>query len=91
MRVLQFAKRSVVTVALVSVALTGCTGDPTSDTRSYKTVDDHKLELVLKKGGKVTTSGTVVVSADGKSRTVSTSGTDSTGKKFSNTSVYDKQ
>jgi hypothetical protein len=31
MRVLQFAKRSVVTVALVSVALTGCTGDPTSD------------------------------------------------------------
>ena len=31
MRVLQFAKRSVVTVALVSAALTGCTGDPTSD------------------------------------------------------------
>lgn len=31
MRVLQFAKRSVVTVALVSVALTGCTGDPVSD------------------------------------------------------------
>ena len=31
MRVLQFAKRSVVTVALVSVALTACGGDPTSD------------------------------------------------------------
>jgi hypothetical protein len=31
MRVLQFAKRSVMTVALVSVALTGCSGDPVSD------------------------------------------------------------
>ena len=31
MRVLQFAKRSVVTVALVSVALTGCGEDPLSD------------------------------------------------------------
>jgi hypothetical protein len=31
MRVLQFAKRSVVTVALVSVALVGCGGDPVSD------------------------------------------------------------
>jgi len=31
MRVLQFAKRSVVTVALVSVALTGCGGDSSPD------------------------------------------------------------
>jgi hypothetical protein len=31
MRVLQIAKRSVVTVALVSLTLTGCSGDPVSD------------------------------------------------------------
>ncbi len=31
MRVLQIAKRSVVTVALVSVVLSGCSGDPVSD------------------------------------------------------------
>jgi hypothetical protein len=36
-------------------------------------------------------AGRGVVSADGKSRTVTISGTDSMGKKFSSTSVYDKQ
>jgi hypothetical protein len=65
-------------------------GDPNEDTRSYKKIDDHTLELTLKKGGKVTTTGRIVVSADGKSRTVTTSGTDSKGKKFQNTAVYDK-
>ena len=67
------------------------TGDPTSDTRAYKKVDDHTLELTGKKDGKATVTGKIVVSADGKSRTVSTSGTDSTGKKMKNTAVYDKQ
>ena len=67
------------------------TGDPTSDARAYKKVDDHKMELTVKKDGKVTASGPIIVAADGKSRTVSTSGTDPKGKKFSNTSVYDKQ
>ncbi len=67
------------------------TGDPNSDMRSYKKVDDHTLELTVKKGGKVTTSGRIVVSADGKSRTVTVSGTDPQGKKFKSTAVYDKQ
>jgi hypothetical protein len=67
------------------------TGDPTSDTRAYKKVNDRTLELTVKKDGKVTASGKITVSADGKSRTVSTSGTDSKGKKVKNTSVYDKQ
>ncbi len=67
------------------------TGDPTSDTRSYKQIDDHTLELTVKKDGKATVTGKVVVSADGKSRTVSTSGTDAKGGKVKNTSVYDKQ
>ena len=67
------------------------TGDPNSDTRSLKKVDDHTLHLTAKKGGKVTLSGQIVVSADGKTRTVTTKGTDSEGKKFTNISVYDRQ
>lgn len=67
------------------------TGDPNTDMRSYKKVDDHTLELTAKKAGKVTTTGRIVVSADGKTRTVNTKGTDSTGKSFQNTAVFDKQ
>jgi hypothetical protein len=67
------------------------TGDPNSDERSYKQIDDHTLGLTIKKGGKVTITGRIVVSADGKTRTVTTNGTDPQGKKFKNTAVYDKQ
>ena len=67
------------------------TGDPVSDMRAYKPVDDHTLALTEKKGGKVTNSGKVVISADGKTRTVTVSGSDPTGKKVSITFVYDKQ
>ena len=67
------------------------TGDPNTDARSYKRTNDRTLELTGKKDGKVVTTGTIVVSADGKSRTVHTTGTDSTGKKQKNTAVYDKQ
>lgn len=67
------------------------TGDPNSDARAYERVDDHTLEMTVKKGGKVTVTGRIAVSADGKSRTVTTSGTDSNGTKFSSTAVYDKQ
>ena len=67
------------------------TGDPTEDTRSYKQVNDHTLALTNKKGGKVVLTARIVVSADGKSRTVTGSGTNAEGKKVSSTSVYDKQ
>jgi len=67
------------------------TGDPTADTRSYKMVNDRTLTLTDKKNGKTTITGRVVVSADGKSRTVTVSGTDATGKKFHRTAVSDKQ
>jgi hypothetical protein len=67
------------------------TGDPTSETRSYRKVDDRTLEFDAKKGGKTVTIGRVVVAADGKSRTVTGTVTDASGKKISSTSVYDKQ
>src|ERR1700690_1903757 len=67
------------------------TGDPVSDTRSYKKIDDRTTELTNKKGGKVTATGRIVISADGKSRTVTVSGTDAKGNKVKSTAVYDKQ
>ncbi|HTO76396.1 MAG TPA: hypothetical protein VMQ61_10000 [Thermoanaerobaculia bacterium] len=67
------------------------TGDPSSDTRAYTKVDANTLTFNVKKGGKVTVNGKVAISADGKSRTVTTSGTDSMGMKMENTAVYDKQ
>jgi hypothetical protein len=67
------------------------TGDPQSDVRSYKVVNDHTMELTNKKDGKVTLTGRIEVSADGKSRTVTVSGTDSKGKKVKYSAVYDKQ
>ena len=66
------------------------TGDPTSDTRAYKEAGANTLEMTIKKDGKVTMTGTIVVSADGKSRTVTTSGTDAKGAKFESIGVYDK-
>jgi hypothetical protein len=66
------------------------TGDPNSDARSYRKVDDRTLDFAVKKGGKIGVTGRVIVAADGKSRTVHTSGTVK-GKKFNNTAVFDKQ
>ncbi len=67
------------------------TGDPNTDARAYKKVNDHTLSMTVKKAGKVTVTGRIEVSADGKTRTVSTKGTDAKGAKVSTTAVYDKQ
>ena len=67
------------------------TGDPSSDTRSYKKVDERTLAMTVKQDGKVTASGHIVVSADGKSRTVTIHGTNPKGEKFKSKAAYDKQ
>ena len=67
------------------------TGDPISDARSYTKVDDRTLDLTVKKGGKVIDTVRMALSADGKSRTVTITGTTPKGKKFKNVAVYDKQ
>lgn len=67
------------------------TGQPESDTRSYTKVNDRTLAITAKKNGKVTVTGRIEVSEDGKSRTVTVSGTTPKGKKFKNVAVYDKQ
>jgi hypothetical protein len=67
------------------------TGDPNSDARSYKKIDDRTLGMTIWNHGRVTGTGRIVVSADGKSRTVTSSGTTAKGKDFKNTAVFDKQ
>ena len=66
-------------------------GDPTADTRSYRRQGARTLLMTGKQAGKVTVSGRIVVTANGKSRTVTTTGTDAKGKRFSNIAVYDKE
>jgi len=67
------------------------TGDPTSEARSYKKIDDRTLQLTLWYHGRVMATGRIMVSADGKSRTVHINGRDAKGKTFKTTAVYDKQ
>ena len=66
------------------------TGDPTSDTRSFKMAGDKTLEMVSKKDGKEIGDGKVVVAADGKTRTVTTRTMNAKGEKVTSTQFYDK-
>ena len=67
------------------------TGDPNNDERSYKPLNGHTLEGVSRKGGKVTSNTRIVVSADDKSRTVTSTGVNSKGVKVNTVAVYDKE
>ena len=61
------------------------------DSRAVTKVNDRTLDLNIKKDGKVIATGRVVVSPDGKTRTVTLTSTDAQGKKVKSTLVYDKQ
>jgi hypothetical protein len=67
------------------------TGDPDTDTRAYKPVNDRTLALTAKKGGKIVEAGRVVYSADGKTRTVTETVANATGVKTRVTELFDKQ
>jgi hypothetical protein len=66
-------------------------GNPLADTMAYKKIDDHTLHITGKKDGKVSLVAHVVISADGKTRTVTVTQTAPDGKKVDSTAVYDKQ
>jgi hypothetical protein len=65
--------------------------NPNADAVTVKRIDAQTLELVSSKGGKVVATQRNVVSADGKTRTVTTTGTDAQGQKVHNVAVYDKK
>lgn len=67
------------------------TGNPNEDMRSARKINEHTYDVESKKGGKVLLTAHVVVAPDGKTRTVTTHGTDSKGKKYTSVAVYEKQ
>lgn len=71
------------------VPITGT--NPNADMVAVKRVDANTLESVNKKGGKPTTTQRNVVSADGKTRTVTTTGIDGQGQKVNNVAVFVRQ
>jgi hypothetical protein len=66
-------------------------GNPDADTASPKKIDDNSYENTWKKDGKTTINGKVVVSEDGKTLTITHTGTNSKGETVNSTFVYDKQ
>jgi hypothetical protein len=65
--------------------------NPNADAVTYKRIDPSTLESVSSRNGKETTRQRVVVSPDGKTRTVTTTGVDGTGQKINNVAVYEKK
>jgi hypothetical protein len=73
-----------------SVTPAACS-NPNADAGSPKRLDDNSYENVWKKGGKVTITAKAVVSADGKTLTITQTGTDVQGRAVNTTSVFDRQ
>jgi hypothetical protein len=67
------------------------TGSPDWDMIAWRRVSSHRINFTRKKGGKVVQTGTIVVSADGKTRTVTAEGTTASGAKLHNVSVYERK
>jgi hypothetical protein len=66
-------------------------GDPNRDMVSYTKKDDYTFEATSKLAGKVTSTATITYSKDGKTRTVTVSGTNAQGQSGTNVQVYDRQ
>jgi hypothetical protein len=66
-------------------------GNPDADTASPKKIDDNGYDNTWKKGGKATITAKVVVSPDGKTITITQTGTNAKGEAVNNTIVYNKQ
>jgi hypothetical protein len=67
------------------------TGVPAIDARSCRNTDPYTQQFTNMKGGRATTSGTLVISRDGRTMTITTRGLSSDGRQLDNVTVYDKQ
>ncbi len=67
------------------------TGNPDADSLSLKRIDAFTTEFTEKKAGKVVTTGTRVISRDGKVMTITSKGTNAKGKAFSDVMVFEKR
>jgi hypothetical protein len=66
-------------------------GTPRYDAQPAARVDASTIIVSFTKAGKLVETGTMIVSSDGKTRTYSETGTDTSGRPFNNIEVYDKQ
>jgi hypothetical protein len=66
-------------------------GSPIADAVSVKRLGERESDITWKKGGKVVMTGKSVISADGKTTTVTQTGTDPQGRAVKNVIVFDKQ
>lgn len=64
---------------------------PYGDTVALERVDAHTTRIVNKLAGKVTTTQTIVVAADGKTRTNTSKGTNAKGEPVDTKALYEKQ
>ncbi len=71
------------------VSITG--NNPNADSAALKRLDATTSETTYKKGGTVTTTNTRVVSANRRTMTITTKGTDSQGQTVNNVAVYEKR
>ena len=67
------------------------TGNPDWDTVALKRINANTVEYTRKKAGKVVQTATSVISKDGKTRTITTTGVNAQGQKIHNVGVYDKK
>jgi hypothetical protein len=67
------------------------TGSPTADSIMVKRIDANSTESTQKKGAKVVTHSTRVVSKDGKTMTNTSKGTDAAGNATSSVAVFDRK
>jgi hypothetical protein len=67
------------------------TGSSTFDTITLQKVGPNVIKATAKKGDKAIYMDRRVVSKDGKTLTISRTGTDSQGKKYQSTIVFDRQ
>jgi hypothetical protein len=67
------------------------TGSQNADTVALKRIDARTIERTDKKGEKVVVTSSRVVSEDGKTMTVTTTGTNAQGQAMNNVTVWEKQ
>ena len=60
-------------------------------TRIYTRISDNTYQWVSKVDGRITTTSRVSVAADGKTRTIVTTGRDAQGRAINNVTSWDKQ
>jgi hypothetical protein len=65
--------------------------NPYGETVARTRVDARTVRSVFKKGGKATTTQVSVLSADGKTRTVTSSGVNARGQSINQVAIYERQ